>query len=454
MIKKIYYILASAVVLMSFAACSLKEDPIFSETASQRSGENLEKVRTVLTAAPNGWLMSYYGNLSIGGYNIMVKFEGDSATVASEKWGPNHVAGLDASGKAVKSTSHFKLELSMGTVLSFDSYNPTIHYFSMPNNPDYTYDTADGLSGDMEFRVMHASADSVVMRGKKSNNKIVMTPIPADRTWESIISEASATETYMSSRSYTLAGTALPEGKKITATSNGGYRSLVFEYRDQYGQKQTVVAPYIVKDDGFEFYREVDVDGIKLNGLLKGTTDDYFVFRNNPQLQLDSYMPTLAENILTGTWYQRYGDVGAYAKPFWDAMLEKLKTYGKNKDEVKIYTATVGMTTDNKLACSMTTSTDAPYWGFSGDVLNEEGTRVKFTQMPSVNNKAGKAYRKIGWDKVLDCIYGHTFDLTCDYQRRPSWIRMTDVDDPTNVITVYSTPSYFMEDQSYYQDKN
>jgi hypothetical protein len=112
------------------------------------------------------------------------------------------------------------------------------------------------------------------------------------------------------------------------------------------------------------------------------------------------------------------------------------------------------MTTDNKLACSMTTSTDAPYWGFSGDVLNEEGTRVKFTQMPSVNNKAGKAYRKIGWDKVLDCIYGHTFDLTCDYQRRPSWIRMTDVDDPTNVITVYSTPSYFMEDQSYYQDKN
>jgi len=29
---------------------------------------------------------------------------------------------------------------------------------------------------------------------------------------------------------------------------------------------------------------------------------------------------------------------------------------------------------------------------------------------------------------------------------------MTDVNDPTNVITVYTTPSYFVENQSYYQD--
>ena len=439
--------------MMSFAACSLKEDPIFDESASKRASENMEKVREVLKSSPNGWLMEYYGNLSLGGYNILVKFVGDQATVASEKWGTNHPAGIDASGKVITATSHYKLELSMGTVLSFDEYNPIMHYYSMPNNPDYTYDASEGLSGDFEFRVMHASADSVVLRGKKSNNKIVMTPIPADRTWESVISTASETETYMSSRSYTLSGADLPEGKVITATSNGGYRSLVFEYKDQFGQKQTVVAPYIVKDDGFYFYREVDVDGIKLDGLVKGTTDDYFVFRNNPKLQLDSYMPSLAENILTGTWYQRYGSVGDYAKPHWDALLEKLKTAGKNKDEVKIYTATIGMTTDNKLAFSLSTSLDAPYFGFSGESLND-GDRIKFTMMSSVNNKAGKAYYKMGWDKVMNCMYGHTFDLTCDYKRRPSWIRLTDIDNPTNVITVYANPSYFMEDQSYYQDKN
>ena len=338
----------------------------------------------------------------------------------------------------------------MGTVLSFDEYNATFHYYSMPNNPDYTYEVADGLAGDFEFRVMKAEKNYVELRGKKNNHKIVMTPIPADKTWESIINEAEETEKYMSSRLYTLAGKDLPEGKVITATSNGGYRSFVFEYRDAFDQKQTVVAPYIVKADGFYFYEPKEVDGLVLDGLVKGTTDDYFVFRNNANLQLDTYMPTLAENLVTSAWYQVYSSVGDYAKPYWDAMLEKLKTYGKNKDEVKIYTATIGLIND-KLVSKMVTGEAEPIWGFTAESLND-GTRIKFNQNSTINNKDGKNYRKIGWDKILNCIYGHTFDLECDYQRRPTWIKMTDINDPTNVITVYSTPTYFMDVPGYYNN--
>lgn len=172
--KNIFYFLIAGLAVMAFSACSLKEDESFAESASQRSGENIAAVQKLLYAAPNGWLMEYYGNLSFGGYNVMVKFEGDQATVASEKWGYNHKAGLDDSGNAITTTSHFKMEQSMGTILSFDEYNETLHYFSMPNNPDYTYDTADGLYGDFEFRVMKASQDSIILRGKKHNNKIVM----------------------------------------------------------------------------------------------------------------------------------------------------------------------------------------------------------------------------------------------------------------------------------------
>jgi len=452
--KKISYLIFAAFAVALLSACSMKEDAIFEQSASQRVDENIVSVRNVLKSAQNGWLMEYYGSLSLGGYNVMVKFDDNQATVGSEQWGSNHVAGIDATTKqCVTTTSHYKLEQSMGVILSFDEYNETLHYYAMPNNPDYTYETADGLYGDFEFRVMKATADSVILRGKKHNNKIVMTPIPTTTTWEDIITEADETEKYMSSRSYTLAGKDLPEGKVITATSNGGYRSFVFEYRDAFDQKQTVVAPYIVKADGFYFYNAVTVDGIQLDGLLKGTTDDYFVFRNNPNLQLDTEMPTLAESIVGANWYQRYGSVGELAKPYWDAMLEKLKTYGKNGDEVKIYTATIGLTSEEKLASSLSTSTDAPLWGFNLEVLNDEGTRVKFNQYSNTKNKAGTAYRKIGWDKVLNCVYGHTFDLTCDYQRRPAWITMTDVNDPTNVITIYSTPSYFMEDPNYYNDK-
>ena len=187
-----------------------------------------------------------------------------------------------------------------------------------------------------------------------------------------------------------------------------------------------------------------------LDGLVKGTTDDYFVFRNNANLQLDTYMPTLAENLVTSAWYQVYSSVGDYAKPYWDAMLEKLKTYGKNKDEVKIYTATIGLIND-KLVSKMVTGEAEPIWGFTAESLND-GTRIKFNQNSTINNKDGKNYRKIGWDKILNCIYGHTFDLECDYQRRPTWIKMTDINDPTNVITVYSTPTYFMDVPGYYNN--
>lgn len=454
--KRIYRnMLLAAVAAATLTACSMKEDPVFDQSASQRVDATMESVRKVLQAADNGWRMEYYGSLSLGGYNVMVKFEGDQATVASEQFGTSHKAGIGSDGKCVTTTSHYKLEQSMGVILSFDEHNETLHYFSMPNNPDYTYDTAEGLNGDFEFRVMTANPDSVILRGKKHNNKIVMTPIPADQTWESIISEADETQTYMSSRLYTLAGDDLPEGKVVTATSNGGYRSLVFEYRDKFDQKQTVVAPYIVKGDGFWFYNAVDIDGIELDGLLKGETDDYFVFRNNPRLQLDTAMPTLAESLVGSNWYFLYGSLGDYARPKWDAMMEVLKTAGKNKDEVKIYTATIGLTSEGKVAMSMSTSTDAPYWGFTVENLNEEQTRVRINSYSTVRNKAGRDYyNKYKWNDVLNTIYGHTFDLSCDYQRRPLWIRLTDVNDPTNVITVYANPSYFIEDQSYYQDKN
>ena len=442
-------------MIFGLSACSLKEDDDFGESASQRSEAHIMEIEELLPTAANGWLVQYYGNLNFGGYNMMMKFTGDSVTIASEKFGSNHKAGIGADGKVVTTTSaytHYKMEQSMGSILSFDDYNETFHYFSMPDNPDYSYDKADGLYGDFEFRVMTATKDSIILRGKKHNNRIVMTPIPEEKSWESIILDAAETEEYMMSRSYNLTGVARTDSIDIAVNNNGSYRCLIFTYTDSTGLQQTVAAPYIIDEKGYDFYTPVEVNGMTLDGLDKGTTDDYFLFRNNPDLQLDSYMPTLYESIATGTWYMRYGSVGEYARPYWDDMLAVLKTAGKNKQEIKIYTATIGMSSDNKQSVSMTTTTDAPYFGFA---CSGENTRITFSANSLVSNKAGKTYyQKYKWNSVLNTIYGHTFELTCDYQRRPSWITMTDVNNPANVITVYTTPYYFMEDPLYYQDLN
>lgn len=450
--KKIYYFLLACSAVMVLGACSLKEDNDFDKPASQRSEENIDMVRKMLYTAPNGWLMEYYGNLNFGGYNVMVKFDGDEATFGSEQWGSHHYAGIGNDGKVITTTSHFKLEQSMGTVISFDEYNETFHYYSMPNNPDYSYDTASGLSGDFEFRVMKATQDSIILRGKKHNARIVMTPIPADKSWESIITEAQETEDFMTSRSYTLAGEGYKDTVEVSVTNNGNYRCLIFTYMDSTDQKQTDAAPYIVKKDGYYFYSPIEVNGVTLDGLLKGETGDYFLFRNDPSLQLNSYVPSMAENLITGTWYLHYSGLGTYAQPKWDKLFTTLKTAGKNKTEVKIYTATVGLTGDGKLAYSMSTSTDAPYIGMKV-TANEDGDQVTITPQTSVNNKAGREYyNNMGWKQALEPFNGHTFTLSCDNKRRPTYLTLSDVNNPDNVITIYSTPMYFM-DSSYYQDK-
>jgi len=448
--KKIYYWVAVCGMATAMTSCELKEDMNFDETASMRSEANIQHVHEILQSAENGWLMEYYGNLNFGGYNVMVKFTEDQVTVGSEKWGSNHVAGIDTEGKAITTTSHYKMEQSMGTILSFDEYNETFHYYSMPNNPDYTYDTAEGLSGDFEFRVMSASADSVILRGKKNNNRIVMTPIPATKTWESIITAASETARFMESSSYTLSGEDYQDTVKIDVTTNS-YRCLIFTYTDSVDMTQTIAAPYIVKDDGYWFYSPVTVNGVELDGLLKGDTEDYFLFRNNSKLQLDSYMPPLAEHLSTGTWYLNYGSLNDYARPMWDAMMEVLKTAGKNNDMIKIYTATIGLTSDNKLAASMSTSTDAPYWGMSVTTVADD--KVVINSNSTLRNKAGRDYyNKYKWKDVLNTMFGHTFTITSDNLRHPSYLQLIDDANPTNVITVYATPMYFMNDQSYYDN--
>jgi len=461
--KKIFYLaFFSLVVVMGFSSCSLKEDDNFDIDASVRAAERIDSVRQILYTAPNGWLMEYYGNLNFGGYNMMVKFDKDQATIGGEKFALNHFAGLDTEGKAITSTSHFKLEQSMGTILSFDGYNDTFHYFSMPNNPDYRYDVADGLYGDFEFRVMSASADSIILRGKKHNNRIKMTPIPAEQSWESIITSAQETQDFMSARSYMLTGADRKDTVDIKVTNNGNFRCLIFEYKDSMEMKQTIAAPYIVKADGYHFYTPVEVNGMTLDGLERGTSDEHFLFHNNNNLQLDAVIMTVAESFRSYTWYMVLSDMGDYGKGYWNEMLEKLKKAGPNGTDIKVYTSTIGLDENNKLTVRLTTSLDDEIWNnFSIRKIDENEGKF-FTLRHGIKdadfNEAGREYyNTYGWDKCLWQFFGekgggNTFDLECDNVRNPSYIILKDRKNKNNVIRLHSSASYFVDREGYYND--
>lgn len=436
--NKLYSIFSLLVGIFAFTACTPEVDDKFSETPTDRVEETIDNTRDILKAAPNGWRIEYYASTTYGGYNVFAKFEDNNVTVASEKVGSSHNAGFGPDGKLITATSHYKIEASQGVVLSFDEYNDIFHYFSDPANPDYGK-KGEGMEGDFEFRVQSATAEKVEMIGKKHQSKIVMYPIEDGKTWEDCVNEVNATRDFMASRSYQF----VVEGSEREIGVTTSYRRLVFTYLNDAGEKQQVVAPFIITDNGYKLYRTVDVDGTEISSILKGNTEEYFLVEGNENARLYTYVPTLAETLKEGTWFITYEDLSPFAHPYWDTMREKLKKAGPNGTKNRLYWALIG-TYLNRLAFHMQAGGDYCYQGISITQLDEEGNEVQLKVDTKISNAAGKLYyRSYGMNQAMIPFVGtgstgRTFTLSTDDKRHPSYIILTDKKEPTNIIKLWA----------------
>ncbi len=434
---KVKYFVAILLASFSLIACTPEQDDLFDKTATERSASEINRVKTLLTNAANGWHLEYYGDLTYGGYNVLMKFEGDSVTVASEKAGDSHKAGIGTDGKCITARSHFKLEQSMGVVLSVDEYNEVFHYFSMPNNPDYGYKDV-GFEGDFEFRVVKADADSIILRGKKHNDRIVMTPVPADVTWENVIQEADNTLAFIDSRNYTLSGENYNE--QVVAVKI--YHTLRFQWRDSIGQLQTVYTPFISKKDGYKFYTAYNIRGINIDGIVKGDSRDRFFLSNNDKMWLYPYLPTLMEHLSGSQWFVTYSNLGVYGQQNWDSFRQTFKKRDEKLDVAYAYLGTDG----TRFALHMNMDNNAIYEGLSF-VSNEDQTEVTLTwDAGNQHNVARKNYTKWGLAHALEPFCGtrgRTFVISTDNQRDPSYLILTDKDEPSNIIKLMANTIYY-----------
>ena len=99
--------------------------------------------------------------LCFGWHNSSVKFDGQRVTMASQGYeGDETISSL------------YKVVSEEATMLTFDTYNAFIHAYAKPqgggSNPNAN------LQGDYEFIIKEASAEKIVMQGKKYGNTIVM----------------------------------------------------------------------------------------------------------------------------------------------------------------------------------------------------------------------------------------------------------------------------------------
>ena len=256
--KRIIPILAVAVLsAFVFSACVKDEEPIFEKSASLRVKEAMDNAQKVLTGTPNAWKMYYYPHpdQDYGGYMYVLKFDNESVTVWSELFSES-------------STSLYKMTNDDGPVLSFDTDNYAFHFFATPSGSTKNLYGVSGLyqayKGDFEFIVMSATPEEVVLKGKRSGNKIYMYPLDEDPAAFVQKTAKNSDDIFVSSFAGTIGGEA------ASAYLDLGYRWVNLTLTgDQYADDEnaSVDAPYMVTDTGIQFYKPVTLGSYTLEAL-------------------------------------------------------------------------------------------------------------------------------------------------------------------------------------------
>lgn len=417
--KKILNLLLLGAATLLYTGCTPEVEDVFPKSSAQRIEESIASTQKTLQGSANGWLMRMYGDLDFGGYNVLCKFEGDHVTVMNELYGSQQTT-----------KSHYRVDQSAGVVLSFDEYNEQFHFFSEPKNALGWGFNGKGFLGDLEFRVLKATADSIVMTGKKHNNRIVMTPAPAD--WSLYLETVKAMEKSIVSANY-----ALKVGDMTMATTNS-YRC--FQAVDPKTGFITKL-PYMVTDKGVELYKSYTLNGKNVKAF-DCTTGDVWPELSDQGSSLYPVIIPLNEQLVNGKWSYVYSGFGATAKLYWDEAAKNLLNVGSI-----LYVAELGT--------QSVTSAEAPRFGLYFSCMEERawpgqlvyGYKLTDTDMIEITGPTEKLvngdwYFKRGMNYISKTIEG-TFKLTTDNIRNPSYLIMTSTKDPEMSLKLVKNRIYY-----------
>lgn len=240
--KKIYSMLVLGALFLT-ASCSLHDDnEVFDTPAAQRIEESIAADKALLESSANGWELHLWmgEEYSAGGYTYLMKFKNDKVTVASDIADPDYTT-----------SSSYDIIADAGPVLTIDTYNTIFHKLANPES--------DGsqLEQDYEFIITRTTNDSIYLRGKKYGNKMVMTRIANDVSWEDEISKIQAMDDSLMMTFNLYDGTdsigtvALSTDRMLEATTPDGTEDI----------------PYVVTTTGISLQRPITYKGQSIQDL-------------------------------------------------------------------------------------------------------------------------------------------------------------------------------------------
>lgn len=405
--KKTYRLLFALTALLFTAACTPEVEDAFDKPSPDRIAEAISETKDILTAAPNGWKMAYQGSGGFGGFNILCKFDKEDNVFCEEE--SDHA----------KATSHYTVQQGQGVLLSFDSFNAALHKYSDPvgkiNGKSVGKD-GKGFQGDFEFRVMSCTKDSIVLEGRKHGDRVVMTPMPEDLTWDSFFTQIATVASGMSSERYNI----IIDKDTLPARMN----LHTLHTTDKNGK--AVAIPFIYTPQGIEVLKADSLNGRKLTAFTY-STDDKWVDPNDKSVMLSPRDITPLEAFFSDNWTINVGYSSTAEMNVWKAAAAYAAS--KNMEIVTVYFST----TPGFLSLSSYVGDD---WGNLRTLYSTSGkdqiTIKGFRPNPkgTANERNGAVfYNQYKLKDIANTflVNGQATDytLSIDNPKHPLWLRMT-----------------------------
>ena len=199
----IFVSLAAFCITVATTSCRFEEDDYFSESASLRVEHAIDSVRSVLTQAPNGWVMQYFCGTGVAhfeGFNLFANFDKNGkVTMAS-----NHrLLRNGNAGKYTEAVSLYSLLLEDGPVLAFNTWSDVLTPFVDPVNPwaapSNLMKDGEGMQGDHNFVIIRHNHDEVILRGERHDAEVRLVKCPT--TWQEYIADTDKLKSYITNTS-------------------------------------------------------------------------------------------------------------------------------------------------------------------------------------------------------------------------------------------------------------
>ncbi|MCP3894884.1 MAG: DUF4302 domain-containing protein [Bacteroides sp.] len=410
-----------------FQSCLMDDKDLFPESAADRMNTVLKHHQEILMGATNGWILEYFPEKkqSYGGYTLFVKFEPhDMVTVASELYKADQTE-----------TSMYQLIGDSGPVLTFNTHNTLLHYFSDPHNPDGIGPGDSGMGGDYEFLMLESTPGKVTMKGKKTGNRIVMTPIASDANWTDLMKDYQLAAAKIKGKKYKLSM------GELEGTALASYRTFNITYPGDNAAIEMIMASYrVLSSNEIEFYEPLKIGGKEITKMKFSVDADGVITFTDVQsgLSLVELLPVLNQELVKGSWYFAYSKLGTYGKQCWDLAKTGLDAIGE-----QLYSAALTNGISFAFGCvpNGASTNYKGILGFSYQLIDIDQIKLSYTG--TSDNNGGYYYKNSpNFPQLINPLLGQ-FKLIANDKKNPTTIQLQDIAKPENVYVLSRSAVYW-----------